>query len=163
MSKTIRVYFYKAIRPGMAGIYSHGVRLITKSIYSHCEIQFSDGMAASSSFIDKGVRFAQIEFDPDHWDCIELPAELFETKARQWFQDHLGQPYDLLGNIHFLFSVVGDDKRKWFCSEAVGAALGLPNSWRFDPGTLYQAVQWLATSLQRQTITQLPVTDWAAA
>jgi hypothetical protein len=163
MSKTIRVYFYKAIRPGLAGIYSHGVRLVTKSIYSHCEIQFSDGMAASSSFIDKGVRFAQIEFDPTHWDCIELPAELFEAKARQWFQDHLGQPYDLLGNIHFLFSVVGDDKRKWFCSEAVGAALGLPNSWRFDPGTLYQAVQWLASSLQRQTIAQLPVTDWAAA
>jgi hypothetical protein len=145
----MKVFFYKAIRPGVAGIYSHGVRLITKSQYSHCEILFSNGRSWSSSFADGGVREKVIEYDPEHWDCIELPDELFEERALKWFVVHQGEKYDLLGNLHFIFSVVGDDKKKWFCSEAVGAALGLPNPWRFDPGTLYQAVKWLAESLDK--------------
>lgn len=163
MEPTIKVYFYKAIRPGLAGIYSHGVRLVTKSIYSHCEIQFTDGWSASASYIDGGVRYKKIDYDSEHWDCIELPAKMFEANARKWFDIHEGQPYDLLGNLHFLISVVGDSNDDWFCSEAVGAALGLPNPWRFDPGSLYQVVTFLAESLRRQTLVNLPVTAWPAA
>ena len=33
------------------------------------------------------------------------------------------------------------DQRKWFCSEAVAAMLGFPEPWRFDPMTLWAAVQ----------------------
>lgn len=162
MEQTIKVYFYKSIQPGLAGIYSRGVRLITKSIYSHCEIQFSDGWSASSSYSDGGVRFKKIDYDPARWDCIELPAKVFEAKARKWFDDHEGQPYDLLGNLHFVISVVGDSNNDWFCSEAVGAALGLPNSWRFDPGSLYQVIAFLAESFKRQEMINLPTTDWAS-
>jgi hypothetical protein len=162
MEKTIKVYFYKSIRPGLAGIYSRGVRLVTKSIYSHCEIQFSDGWSASSSYSDGGVRYKKIDYDPNHWDCIELPAAVFEAKARQWFDAHEGQPYDLLGNLHFVISVVGDSNGDWFCSEAVGAALGLPNSWRFDPGSLYQVIKFLAESFNRREMMNLPTTNWAS-
>lgn len=147
----MNILFYRGTHPGLAGVYSRGVRLVTKSPYSHCEMLFSDGTAWSSSYLDGGVRavpnFVLEVNNPDDWDMIYLPDELFETRARQWFLDHKGQGYDLLGNLHFVVSVVGDEKTKWFCSEAVGAALGLDNSWRYDPGTLYQAVKWLADSL----------------
>lgn len=164
MSKDIiRIYFYKALRPGIAAVYSRGVQIITKSKYSHCEILFSDGMSASASFTDGGVRFKQIDYDPEHWDYIELPADLFEKNARDWFKKHAGKKYDLLGNVHFVFSVVGDDKARWFCSEAIGAALGLPNPWRFDPGSLYQVIAFMAETLQKQERMNLPTTAWATA
>ena len=148
----MRIYFYKAIQPGFNGIYSHGIRIVTRSIYSHCELQFSNGKAASSSYKDGGVRFKDIEFDPERWDYIELPDEIFEAKAWQWFKDHEGQGYDLIGDLHFVISVVGDAKKKWFCSEAIAASLGIPNAARFDPGTLYQVVSWMANTLKQQSI-----------
>ena len=49
---------------------------------------------------------------------------------------------DVLGNLHFVLSAVGDDKDRWFCSEAVAAALGMPNPERFDPGTLHAALSF---------------------
>lgn len=160
----MEIMFFKGTHPGLAGIYSRGVRLITKSQYSHVEIQFSDGQSASSSYLDGGVRYKAVDYSvASDWDSIELPDALFESGARAWFDAHAGQGYDLMGNLHFVVSVIGDEKTRWFCSEAVGAALGLPNSWRFDPGTLYQAVSWLANTSQREAILNLPVTDWAAA
>jgi hypothetical protein len=157
MRNNIKIYFYKGIRPGLAGVYSHGVRIVTGSIYSHCEILFSDGESASSSFSDKGVRFKKIEYDPKNWDYIELPAELFEEKARKWFEEHKGDKYDLLGNVQFLFSVIPEDKKKWFCSEAVGKALGLPSPWRFDPGTLHATLTLLSN-----TVKQIDEAAWDA-
>lgn len=136
--------FYKVNHTGIQFVYSAGVRFWTKSIYSHCELIFSDGVAASASYMDGGVRFKEIEFDPTKWDFIDLPDDL-EADARKWFKDHEGLPYDLLGNLHFVVSPIGDDKNKWFCSEAVAAALGLPNAWRFDPGDLYPVLQLVAS------------------
>lgn len=150
----MRIWFYKGTRPAFNGVYNRGIRIITKSVYSHAEIQFSDGMSASSSLEDGGVRFKAIDYNPDHWDYIELPDALFEEKARAWFIAHDGHKYDILGNIHFIFSVVGDDKYKWFCSEAIGTALGIPNAWRLDPGSLYQVVSWMSTKLQQQSALQ---------
>ncbi|MBY0556561.1 MAG: hypothetical protein K2P77_05090, partial [Burkholderiaceae bacterium] len=118
-----------------------GVRRWTRSAYSHCELVFSDGWAASSSFIDDGVRFKQIQFDPEHWDFIELPAALEHT-ARAWFEEHEGDRYDLWGNVRFIVSPVHDSRQAWFCSEAVAVALGIPDAWRFDPGALYSVLKY---------------------
>jgi hypothetical protein len=94
--------------------------------------------------MDGGVRFKSIDFNPALWDFVDLPvtAEV-AADAYLWFIDHAGDAYDLLGNAHFVFSAIGDDKRKWFCSEAVAAALGIPNPERFDPGTLYAALSFI--------------------
>ncbi len=135
----MRAAFYKSTRPGLAGIYSRGVRWWTRSPYSHCELIFSDGMAASASYMDGGVRFKRIDFDPGHWDFVDLPAHL-EPAARTWFVAHAGQPYDLLGNLHFLLGPVSDDKGKWFCSESIAAALSITDPWRYDPGVLASAL-----------------------
>jgi hypothetical protein len=135
----MRAAFYKGTHSGLPGVYNRLVRCWTKSAYSHVELVFSTGHAASSSYMDGGVRLKVIDFDPAKWDFVELPAHL-EKGAREWFEAHRGQKYDLLGNLHFVLSPVADDKRKWFCSESVAAALGLPDPWRYDPGTLASAL-----------------------
>lgn len=135
----MRAAFYSGTRPGLAGIYNRLVRWWTRSPYSHVELIFSTGHAASSSFADGGVRFKTINFDPTRWDFVDLPGHL-ERAAWEWFEEHRGQKYDLLGNLQFVIAPVREDKRKWFCSESVAAALGLPDPWRYDPGTLASAL-----------------------
>jgi hypothetical protein len=145
---TLRAAFYKGTHAGLPGVYNCLVRWWTRSIYSHVELIFLDspaaswGMAASSSYMDGGVRQKMIDFDPALWDVVDVPDRLWD-RAWKWFLDHDGQDYDLLGNLHFVLSAVGDDKRKWFCSEAVAAALGMPNPERFDPGTLHAALSFI--------------------
>jgi hypothetical protein len=135
----LRAAFYKATHPGLPGVYNRVVRWWTKSTYSHVELVFPTGYAASSSYMDGGVRFKVIDFDPDLWDFVEIPRAL-EQQAWAWFEAHRGQPYDLLGNLRFVLAPVADDKKAWFCSEAVAAALGMPEPWRFDPGALHSAL-----------------------
>jgi hypothetical protein len=96
-------------------------------------------MAASASYLDKGVRFKQIDFDPAHWDFVDLPDDL-ELAAMRWFVEHAGQPYDLWGNAHFIIGGIGDSPDRWFCSEAMAAALGMTEAWRYDPATLHSAL-----------------------
>ncbi|MFZ2998728.1 MAG: hypothetical protein WA071_00120 [Undibacterium umbellatum] len=132
----MHIAFYKGTRPGLAGIYNRLVRWWTKGPYSHCELVFADGVSASASYMDGGVRIKYIEFDSERWDFVSVPASL-EPDARRWFREHQGDGYDLKGNFHFLVSAVGDDSSKWFCNEAVGAALGISDAWRFDPNSFY--------------------------
>lgn len=124
--------FYRGTRPGLAGLYNRAVRIIGRGPYSHCELVFSDGLAASASWMDGGVRFKRIEFDPARWDFIDLPPEK-EDAARLWFAEHDGEKYDLMGNLRFLFGIVRQSADKWFCSEALGAAVGVTEPWRHEP------------------------------
>lgn len=137
-----RAAFYKGTRPGLAGVYNRLVRWIDKGPYSHCEMIFSDGIAASASWMDGGVRFKRIEFDPEHWDFIDLPPNK-EATAREWFRSHLGERYDLLGNIRFLFGWVRESINRWFCSEAFAAALGMGDPWRHGPDGLAVLLRYL--------------------
>lgn len=137
-----RAAFYRGTRPGLAGIYNRLVRWIDRGPYSHCEMIFSDGLAASASWMDSGVRFKVIEFDPEHWDFIDLPLEK-EAAAREWFRDHLGEGYDLLGNLRFLFGWIKESVDRWFCSEAFAAALGMGDPWRHGPDGLAVLLKYL--------------------
>ena len=138
MSK-LRVALYKGTRPGVPGIYNRLVRWWTSSDYSHVELILPTGRAWSASFADGGVRSKLIDFNPAHWDFVDLPAEL-EGRAVEWFKAHRGAKYDVLGNVRFVLGPIRQGKKRWFCSEAVAAALGLPNPWRYDPGTLASAL-----------------------
>lgn len=131
----MRAAFYRGTRPGIAGLYNRAVRLWTRSPYSHVELIFSDGVAASASYMDGGVRFKDIDFNADRWDFIDLPGA-DEDAARAWFVAHDGDRYDLLGNVGFLFRPITGERRAWFCSEAAAAALGIPDPFRYDPATL---------------------------
>ena len=133
----MRAAFYKATRPGLQGIYSRAVRFIDRGPYSHCELVFSDGMSGSASYIDGGVRLKRIDYDEDHWDVIDLPADSnAERYARDWFERNAGAPYDLMGNVRFVLPWLADSERGWFCSEAMAAALRLKEPWRFGPNGL---------------------------
>ncbi|MRV72579.1 hypothetical protein GJ700_12760 [Duganella sp. FT92W] len=140
----LRAAFYRGTHAGLSGLYNRAVRRWTRSAYSHVELVFSDGQSASSSYIDGGVRFKQIAYTSSDWDFIDLPPWL-EHKARAWFEFHEGDGYDLWGNLHFIVAPVGDDKDRWFCSEAVAAALGFPDPGRYDPGTLFSTLSRLST------------------
>lgn len=135
----MQIAFYKGTKAGLAGIYNRGVRFVTKGKYSHCELIFSDGMSASASFADGGVRFKRIDYDSTRWDIVDI-GDKFESQSREWFQRHEGQGYDLLGNLHFIFGFVGDNRHKWSCAEAVAESIGVPDSWRINPNSLYPIV-----------------------
>jgi hypothetical protein len=136
---TFRVAFYRGTRPGIAGAYNWFVRKWEAGDYSHAELIFSDGISASASFADKGVRFKQIDYSADRWDFIELPAHL-EPGARRYFERHNGEGYDLIGNVHFMVGFIHHAKNKKFCSEAIAEALGIKDGWRFGPNALYPIV-----------------------
>jgi hypothetical protein len=133
---TFRACFYKGTHPGLPGLYNRAVRWWDNSDYSHMEIQFSDGLSASSSFMDGGVRFKQINYSTgENWDFIPLPAWM-EPFARQYFEDRVGWKYDVLGNVHFVFSPIRGDRKKLSCSEGGIEACSIPvgQGFRFTPG-----------------------------
>ena len=134
-NKAFQVALYKGTRPGLPGIYNRAVRAWERGPYSHCEMIFSDGMAASSSFEDGGVRFKSIQFDTDRWDFISLPADQ-ERRARYWFHDHESEGYNLMGNLNHIIGFISGSKDKSFCSESVAASLGISEAWRYGPNTL---------------------------
>lgn len=136
--------FYKGTRPGIPGIYNRIVRAWDKGPFSHMEVVFSDGMAASSSFEDRGVRFKEIKFSNDRWEFVQLPTSL-ESMARQYFVDRAGKvKYDLLGNLHFIVGFISESKNKEFCSESGAASIGLQEPWRYTPNSLHRVVQRLS-------------------
>lgn len=136
----MRAAFYKGTRPGFSGLYNRVVRLVDGGPYSHAELIFSDGMAASSSLVDGGVRFKRIAFDPARWDIVDLdPAQFDEAAARAWFTKHQGAPYDLAGNLKFVWSWWPASKTAWFCTSSIAAALRLPpveKPWWYGPRKL---------------------------
>jgi len=138
----MKAAFYKGTRPGLAGIYSRVVRWWTKSPYSHVELVLATGLAWSSSFEDGGVRAKLIDFNPARWDLVDLPPAL-EHAAVAWFEAHRGAGYDLVGNLQFVISPIQHSRGRWFCSEAIAAALGIPDPWRYSPGTLASALTLL--------------------
>jgi hypothetical protein len=144
---TFKAAFFKGTHAGLPGIYNRAVRLRGRGPYSHVELVFSDGMAASSSYMDGGVRFKQIDFSDGNWDFVDLPAA-WEPAARQWFTDHLGKAYDLMGNVFLAVGFFPDSADKYFCSEAAGAALGIHEPFRFEPNTLYPVLVRLAECYQ---------------
>lgn len=120
------VAFYKGTRPGIQGWYNRLVRCWTRSPYSHCEMIFSDGISSSSSFLDGGVRFKEIEYKPENWDIVELPIE-FEKLARLWFIQHEGDSYDVIGNIGFVIGSVDDSKKSGSVQKSSWRLLVLKN------------------------------------
>lgn len=125
----MKIAFYKA----KTKLFNKLVSWWTDGPYSHCEVIFSDGMCASSSFLDGGVRFKSINIDYLHWDIIELP-NIDENAVRNWYTNNLGKKYDVLGLLSVL-SPVKDDKNKYFCNESIGAAMGIRDPWRFSPNS----------------------------
>ena len=135
----IKVLFYK----GRSRAFNRAVSSWTRGNYSHCEIvaeEHQDGTATcwSSSFQDGGVRCKRMNLHMENWDTLIVPGDL-ETVVR-WFEAHEGDKYDWLGLIGFVFRPIKGFANRTFCSEALAASIGLSEPWRFDPNTLYCAL-----------------------
>ena len=117
-------------------------RILTRGRYSHCEIairlagQDSEPQyeCYSASLRDKGVRRKTMPLPSAKWDLIALPDSVGGRLHSLW-KETRGQGYDLPGAFGVVFGLP-ENRKRWFCSEWVGKALGLSESWRFSPNDL---------------------------
>ena len=142
----IYLALYKGRRDGTgwrvwAARFTDGLtRVLTRGRYSHCEIAVREHTQASvytcysASIRDGGVRCKVMPLPSANWDLISLPDSVDGRLKTLWSRTQ-GQGYDLLGAFGVIFGLP-ENRRRWFCSEWVGAALGLPESWRFSPNDL---------------------------
>lgn len=133
----MKIAFYK----GTGHLFDRLTRFWTQGTFSHCELVFDNGISASSSFRDKGVRFKDIDYTihPERWVVIDLAYLGIDTqeKAFDWFEERQNCKYDVLGLAGFLLRFIPGQKNKYFCSEAIAEALGFKEAWRFCPNSLY--------------------------
>ena len=138
----MKVALYKGKRGGFAGAFDAAVRWWTRGAYSHVELIFSDGMSASASARDGGVRFKDIEYHPDRWDIIEIEAD--EHFADVWFSTREGLGYDYFGLFGFVWRPHSGSALLWFCSEIVMGALKFDDPWQFNPNMVGTIARRLA-------------------
>lgn len=106
------------------------VCVATRSPYSHCELVIG-GVCWSASARDGGVRGKVIDLQSGRWDVF--PIEGDEAAALAWFRAHDGQRYDWAGVARFALPFLPNGSDRWFCSEALAAALGRPRPERSIP------------------------------
>jgi hypothetical protein len=138
----MKIALYKGKRGGFAGAFDASVRWWTRGAYSHVELIFSDGLSASASSRDGGVRFKDIEYHPDRWDIIEIEAD--EEYARAFFEQRLGLGYDYFGLFGFVWRPHSGSALLWFCSEIVMGALKFDDPWQFNPNMVGAIARRLA-------------------
>ena len=136
---TVKIALYKGTRAGLPGLYNYAVRAWTIGPYSHCELiaeEHVDGSTTcwGASWPDGGVRRKTMHLDPDKWDVIEVAGHL--ASAISWFEAHEGDGYDVRGNFGLILRPLGHSQHKWFCSEAILAALGFVEPWRYCPNSM---------------------------
>lgn len=135
---------YVGTRPGLQGLFNKLVRAILAAPESHSELVFTDGLAFSCSFLDKGPRFKYISFDSGKWEFTELPSyyneQVIRLRAERICEGEHGKPpkYSLLllaGQLlPFLLRFVSDKDE--VCSTAIAKALDIPGHKRYDPHEL---------------------------
>lgn len=135
----MQIAFYK----GRKRLFNRLTALWLRGAYSHCELILGTdvnglSICASSSMMDGGVRVKHMRLDPAHWDIVPVAGD--PAQAWAWLREHESQGYDYLGLIGFIARALGHDKARWVCSEAVADMLGIPESWRFDPCSLWAAL-----------------------
>ncbi|ENL7332356.1 hypothetical protein AB5T01_004222 [Escherichia albertii] len=160
MSVFIAFYRGNSSRRGLTRFKDWAIRIITRSIYSHCEIvtgpndyeTHTQFVCRSSSWRDGGVREKRMALPIDKWDLVEINATPHEVAV--FFEKLKGKKYDLAGVFGFLLFCRGNAE-KWFCSEFCAEFLELRDAWRYSPGQLYA----LVTSERERGYTWRGVTD----
>jgi len=129
----MKIAFYKAKQGRIA---DKVISFVTNSPYSHCELVDSNGICASSSMMDGGVRFARIDLG-EKWDVFSfLPGMFSEQAVFNWFIKNETKTYDYVGAIASGFGFDLSSKNKKYCSQACAEALGLYSC--ITPGELYE-------------------------
>lgn len=135
--------FYKgrADHHGLARLADWVTRVVTRGIYSHCELAIplpgDEFRCYSSSVRDKGVRCKVMPLPAEKWDL--LPLSVPPSSVEAFFQQHRSMRYDWPGALGFvLFNRGRPDK--FFCSEFCAEFLRLRDSWRWSPNLLHALI-----------------------
>jgi len=126
------------------------IRRWQRSPASHCEMvtrtTFGDPAAGgnvfecwSASAMDDGVRCKVMRLNPAHWELYRLPFKA--EPVREWFIAHEDCDYDLFGLLGFVWRPWRGSRRKFWCSEACAASIGMAEPWRFDVATWREFVR----------------------
>ncbi len=129
----MKIHFYKA-RNGKIGDKIVGI----VSIFSHVELEI-DGVFYSSSNRDGGVRSKIIDTSNEKkWVSFELKNNIDRNICLNYFKSVEGQKYDWL-NIFFsqIIKLNIQSSNKQICSEFVGNCLGLEDSYKYSPESLF--------------------------
>lgn len=125
----IQIAFYKGKSKQSIGnmAFTAFIKLWSGFKYSHTELVYKPSDAPEtwlwSSSTGDGVTTRNIHFTPANWDFITLPY-FNAIDAFDFFDAHEGEAYDWWGIIlSQLFDTKLDNRKKWFCSEVVYAAL----------------------------------------
>ena len=136
-------------RYGDRRLFSRLVTFFRGGDSAHCEVSWAwrgdQHYCASSSWVDGGVRSKVIEMAADKWRVYEV--ELSEDPL-DWLDLYAGQGYDFLGLLGILWPRAGDSRTRWFCSEAAGYMLGLPEPQLFDLRTLESVCMKIGKRIQ---------------
>lgn len=129
----LKLAFYKA---EYGTVTDKVVASIIKSKYSHVELVLSNGICASASPREKGVRFKRIDLDNGKWDLYQIKQGILnEEKVKLWFLKHLNQKYDTLGAIGSGLNLKLYSEDKKFCSLCLAIIFNLDNI-NLNPETL---------------------------
>lgn len=135
--------------------YDAAIRGFTGYDCSHVELAWCDAggwLGFSASPRDGGVRIKRIDFDSGHWRLTRLPfadAERVRARARDMASSAIG--YDWKGLALTMVLAAGRHaRRRYFCSEAVALALGVPSAHRFSPGHLEEILRWHALNIEKE-------------
>jgi hypothetical protein len=145
MAVTLAFYKGTLAENDHAKLFDRAVCWRTGGRFSHVEIVLGPipgsrlSLCMSSSVRDSGVRIKGIDLTTGRWELVQIEGNSADTLL--WFTEHLGQPYDALGLLVWVFPWRLEDRSAWFCSEACAAALGLPRSWSISPNDLYRWTQ----------------------
>lgn len=135
----LQLALYKGPPSELLHVIGHNAtKLWTWSKYSHAELVI-DGICWSSSSRDGGVRRKVINLNTGKWDVFDIPCtKKQETSALAWFKYHEGDEYDYRNILRFVIPFAGEDKNKWVCYEACGAALGIKDAHKLDADKLLE-------------------------
>lgn len=118
----------------------YAIRFWTWSKWSHAELVI-DGVCYSSSARDGGVRSKVIDLTSGRWDVVDV--EIDKDHALAWFLTNNGDKYDWAGIWRFVIPFLPQGKRRWFCFEAIGSALGFAGAHKLTANDLYNwAIQY---------------------
>lgn len=109
-----------------------------KVIYSHVELNIN-GLSYTSSSRDGGVREKQIDIHSGAWDLFEV--NINETYALNWFLENEDKKYDWAGIFRFLLPFLPHGKDQYFCNEAVGCMMRVPNSENYTPDEFIELIK----------------------
>jgi hypothetical protein len=116
-------------------------RLVQKGEFAHvthCEailVEHPDGTVdiGSSSLRDGGVRVKRnVRLTAGNWIIMNVP-QFCALRSADWFARHDGSGYDTRGAFASAFPIQWSVDGRFFCNQAVGAAVGLSSPEIFGP------------------------------